>query len=74
VPLSEREEEEPALRDRTNKRLGSHMLWNVLHLFRDDGEDGRESADQREAKSQAFLIAGLVFVLLAIIVAAFVSM
>jgi hypothetical protein len=69
------EEEEQARRDRnTNKRLGGRMLWNVLHLFRDDGEDDRESAEQREAKAQAFLIAGLVFVLLAVIVVAFVSM
>jgi hypothetical protein len=58
----------------TNKRLGSNTLWNVLHLFRDDGKDDRESAKQREEKSQAFWIAALVFVLLAVIVATFVSM
>lgn len=73
--VDQTEEEEQARRDRnSNKRLGGHMLWNVLHLFRDDGEDDRESAKQREAKAQAFLIAGLVFVLLAVIVVAFVSM
>jgi hypothetical protein len=33
---------------RTNKRLGPMMLWNVLHLFRDDGVDGRDSAKQRD--------------------------
>jgi hypothetical protein len=24
------------------------MLWNALHLFRDDGSDGRDSAKQRD--------------------------
>jgi hypothetical protein len=33
---------------RTNKRLGPQMLWNVLHLFRDDGLEGRDSAKQRD--------------------------
>jgi len=52
----------------TNKRLGRNMLWNVLHLFRSDGEDDRESARQREEKNQLALVAGLVLVFLAIIV------
>jgi hypothetical protein len=75
APFENREDDEPEQRDgTTNKRLGSNTLWNVLHLFRDDGKDDRESAKQREEKSQAFWIAALVFVLLAVIVVAFVSM
>ncbi|MFP2929552.1 Immediate early protein ICP0, partial [Pyxidicoccus sp. 3LG] len=36
------EAEDPeALRQRgTNRRLGKRMLWNVLHRFRSDPEDG----------------------------------
>jgi hypothetical protein len=75
APFANAEDDERAQRDgTTNKRLGSNTLWNVLHLFRDDGKDDRESAKQREEKSQAFWIAALVFVLLAVIVVAFVSM
>jgi hypothetical protein len=53
---------------RTNKVLSGRMLWNVLHLFRDDGEDGRDSAAQREAMNQLALIAALVLVFIAIVV------
>jgi hypothetical protein len=39
----------------------------VLHLFRDDGKDDRDSAEQREALTQLAFVAGLVLVFLAVV-------
>jgi hypothetical protein len=71
VPRREADEarnENPADERTTNKTLGRNTLWNVLHLFRSDGFDDRESAKQREEKNQLALIAALVLVFITIIV------
>lgn len=34
------EEQEEARKRKTNRKLGKQMLWNVLHRFRSDPEDG----------------------------------
>ncbi|MBK7863750.1 MAG: hypothetical protein IPJ65_35125 [Archangiaceae bacterium] len=52
----------------TSKRLGPMLLWNVLHRLRDAGEDGRESAAQREALTRLAVAGGLLLVLIAVIV------
>lgn len=44
-------------RSRTDQRLGKSPLWNVLHLFRDDGKQDRESAAQRDEMNR--LVVGM---------------
>jgi len=56
------------------KRLGPMMLWNALHLFRDDGEEGRDSASQREAMTQLAVAAGLILVFAAIVIGVMVAL
>jgi hypothetical protein len=46
---------------RTDKRLGPNSLWNVLHLFRADGRQGRESAAQRDEMNR--LVVGMALVI-----------
>jgi hypothetical protein len=55
----------------TDKKLGAHMLWNVLHKFRDDPED---SAVEREKWDQAAFAAMMALVGLGLIVAILASL
>jgi hypothetical protein len=41
----------------SNRRLGAHMLWNVLHRFRDDPEDSAVAREQWERLSFGALLA-----------------
>jgi hypothetical protein len=59
-------------RNGTNKRLGPMMLWNALHRLRDAGEEGQDSAAQREAMTQLTIAAALILGLFALIVAVLV--
>jgi hypothetical protein len=76
VPIQRKvDEAERSRRDEgTHKRLGPMMLWNALHLLRDDGEEGRDSAAQREAMTQLAVAAGLILVFMAIVVGVLVAM
>ena len=58
----------------TSKRLGPMMLWNALHRLRDAGEDGQDSAAQREAMTQLAVAAGLILAFLAIVVGVLVAL
>jgi hypothetical protein len=49
------------------------MLWNVLHLFRDDGAQGRESAAQRDEMNRLAVGMGLALALLALLAVLFFS-
>ena len=70
VPMAEAEKQRNEKDDEPRSKgvLGRNTLWNVLHLFRDDGYEDRESAKQREEKNQLVLMAGLVLVFITIIV------
>jgi hypothetical protein len=70
VPMAEAEKQRNERDDEPRSKgvLGRNTLWNVLHLFRDDGYEDRESAKQREEKNQLVLMAGLVLVFITIIV------
>jgi hypothetical protein len=70
VPMAEAEKQRNEKDDEPRSKgvLSRNTLWNVLHLFRDDGYEDRESAKQREEKSQLVLMAGLVLVFITIIV------
>ncbi|MBK7861410.1 MAG: hypothetical protein IPJ65_22905 [Archangiaceae bacterium] len=57
----------------THQRLGPMMLWNALHRLRDAGEDGQESAAQREAMTQLAWAAGLILVFAAVVVVVLVA-
>ena len=55
----------------TDKKLGAHMLWNVLHKFRDDPE---QSAVEREKWDQAAFAAMMALVGLGLMVAILASL
>ena len=61
-------------RDGRGGKLSGRMLWNVLHLFRDDGRQERESAAQREAMSSLVVVGALVLGFLAIIIGILVAL
>lgn len=74
VPIQRRvEDTDPSPQDHhddhgTHKKLSPMLLWNALHTLRDAGEDGQESAAQREAMTQLAVAAGLILVFMAIVV------
>ncbi len=75
APIARKAEDERSRRDDgTRKRLGPMMLWNALHLFRDDGESGKDSAAQREAMTQLAVAAGLILVFAAIVIGVLVAL
>ncbi|MBS1153461.1 MAG: hypothetical protein H6Q89_5159, partial [Myxococcaceae bacterium] len=41
-------EDEPARKDRSDKVLGRNMVWNVLHMFGDIGDDPADLKKQQE--------------------------
>ncbi|WP_426735365.1 Immediate early protein ICP0 [Myxococcus faecalis] len=69
----ERDEGEPddegLPRRTTNKKLGAMMLWNVLHRFRDDAEDGSVAQGQwdRVAFGAVLALVGIALVVLALV-------
>jgi len=56
-------------RSRTHRRLGPRMLWNVLHRFRSDPEDGAVAQGQwdRVAFGALLFLAGIALVVLALV-------
>lgn len=74
-PVGEAERSSEHLHDDgTNKKLSSRMLWNVLHRFRDAGEDEQDSAAQRDKMNQLMLVAALFLVFIAIVVGVLVAL
>ena len=55
----------------SNKRLGSNMLWNILHRFRDGPED---EAEQKDVMDRLAFGAALFLVAVAIVVILLVSL
>jgi hypothetical protein len=76
VPIQQRVSKSDEKRDLgdTRGRLSPMTLWNALHTLRDDGEDGRDSAAQREAMTQLALAAGLFLIFFAVIVVVLVAL
>lgn len=58
-----KEEEEVAHRRGRRGKLGSNMVWNVLHLLR----DGAETPDEKEALNRLVFSAALVLVFFAVV-------
>ncbi len=67
--IKEKKEEEEARTRRKGRegKLGSNMLWNVLHLMR----DGAETPDEKEALNKLVLTAGLLLVFVAVMLTVF---
>lgn len=61
------EEEVKARRRGREGKLGSNMLWNALHLFR----DGAEGPEEKEALNKLIVTAGLLLVFVAVMLAVF---
>ena len=80
VPIQQRKVDEadgaPAAHDdRTDKKLGGSMIWNVLHRFRGTGEsDDQESAAQRDQMNQLMVVAGLILVFMAVVIGVLVAL
>lgn len=67
--LQKRKEEEDAEASRRGRRgrLGSNMLWNVLHLFR----DGPSTPEETEAVKRLLVTAGLLLLFAVIVLTVF---